>query len=50
MPGIVREGTNLFSNISIDYTDAILGTVAQVSLRSTLYSELARVIAMERTL
>lgn len=34
MPGIVREGTNLFSNITIDYTDAILGTVAQVILFS----------------
>jgi DnaJ-class molecular chaperone len=35
MPGVVREGTNLFSNIAIDYTDAILGTVAQVILLSS---------------
>lgn len=31
MPGIIREGNNLFSNVNIDYTDAILGTVAQVA-------------------
>lgn len=30
--GITRDGINLFSNITINYIDAILGTVAQVTL------------------
>ncbi|CAI5504014.1 unnamed protein product [Closterium sp. Naga37s-1] len=29
--GIRRDGINLYSNVSIDYTDAILGTVAKVA-------------------
>eukprot|EP00475_Leptophrys_vorax_P000132 TRINITY_DN10072_c0_g1_i1.p1 TRINITY_DN10072_c0_g1~~TRINITY_DN10072_c0_g1_i1.p1 ORF type:complete len:339 (-),score=23.20 TRINITY_DN10072_c0_g1_i1:145-1110(-) len=30
-PGIRRDGMNLYSDVSIDYTDAILGTVAKVA-------------------
>ncbi|GJP44444.1 hypothetical protein CLOM_g3847 [Closterium sp. NIES-68] len=29
--GIRRDGINLYSNVSVDYTDAILGTVAKVA-------------------
>ncbi|CAI5976671.1 unnamed protein product, partial [Closterium sp. NIES-64] len=32
--GIRRDGINLYSNVSIDYTDAILGTVAKVGVVS----------------
>ena len=29
--GIRRDGIHLYSNISIDYTEAILGTIVKVS-------------------
>ena len=35
MPNVQRDGINLYSNISINFTDAILGTVIRVIL---LYS------------
>lgn len=31
--GIKREGLNLYSNINIDFTDAILGTVTKVGFK-----------------
>lgn len=31
-PGIQRDGVNLYSKISIDYTEAILGTVVKVTI------------------
>lgn len=29
--GILRDGLNLYSDVSVDYTDAILGTTVKVS-------------------
>ncbi|KAJ7550714.1 hypothetical protein O6H91_07G113900 [Diphasiastrum complanatum] len=31
IPGIQRDGVNLYSTVTISYTDAILGTIAQVT-------------------
>lgn len=39
--GITREGINLFSKISVDYTDAILGTTVKVYVLEHLFFPLS---------
>lgn len=43
IPGIQRDGVNLYSTVSINYTDAILGTIVQVVLNLSLSKNLLTV-------
>lgn len=40
--GIQREGLNLYSNINIDFTDAILGAITKVFMNLFLVFDITR--------
>jgi hypothetical protein len=50
MQNVQRDGINLYSNISVNFTDAILGTVIQVNVLSRLYMVLNYIARFYRSI